>query len=206
LVNAARGQYARVFLIVLSEPRPSPHAAAARAHTFQFASRAELESLAKDPCNGVAPCDLEAAANGSRCLLQLDGSKLVGYSWISGAPMIELMWGLHFNLPDDMVYNYNGFTAPAYRGTSFQSLRHLKVLERVREEGKRRLFAYVDDVNFRSLRGVEKSGYQRVGELTGVKRGGKVRLSLCVDSDSWSEQVRLGPHQHQQAGASKMVQ
>lgn len=207
LMNAVRGpRFRRVFLIVLSKPRPSPQAAAARNHTFHFASQAELESLAKDPSAGVMPWDLEAAADGSRCLLQLDAGKLVGYSWVARSPLIELIWGLHFNLPDDMAYNYNGFTAHAYRGTAFQGLRHLKVLEHLREEGKQRLFACVDDVNYRSLRGVEKSGYQRVGVLTGVKRGGKTELSLSVDTDSWSEQVRLGPHQHHPPAASKIVQ
>ena len=163
--------------------------------------------MAKDSTSGVHAWDLEAFADGCRCLLQLDGERLVGYTWVASSPLIEVMWGLHLNLPEDMVYNYNGFTAPAYRGTSFQGLRHLKVLERMREEGKRRLFGYVDDLNYRSLRGVEKSGYHRVGVLVGVKRGGQTHFALTIDAEAWAEQVRMGPRQIQVAPpASKIVQ
>ncbi|MBS1151543.1 MAG: acyl-CoA N-acyltransferase [Myxococcaceae bacterium] len=210
LLGAIRGPDSfRIILIALTKPRPSPEAAvAARNHLFRFASRDELEAYGKDPSTGVNPWDLEAFANGSRCLLQLDGDQLVGYSWVAGSPLIELMWGMHFNLPDDTAYNYNGFTAPKYRGTAFQGLRHLKVLEQLKGEGKKRLFAYVDDVNYRSLRGVEKSGYQRIGVLSGTKRAGKILFSLRVENEAWSEVVRFGPRQHQAPAPvhSKIVQ
>lgn len=190
------GETFRFFLIVLSEPHPTPAAAAAgRDHTFRFASRPDLEALRRDPASGIFDRDLESFANGNRCLLQLDGDQLVGYSWVGGSPLVELMWGIHFNMPDDMVYNYNGYTVPRYRGTAFQALRHLKVLEHTRAEGKQRLFGYVDHLNYKSLRGVEKSGYTRVGVLRGVKRAGKTSFSVSIDSDAWSEIVRSGPKQ-----------
>jgi hypothetical protein len=187
----------RMFLIVLTTPRPTPAATeASKNHTFRFATREELVRFSRLPETKLFDRDVESFDGGNRCLLQLDGEQLVGYSWIATARLIELMWGLHFNMPDDMVYNYNGFTVPSYRGTSYQALRHLKILELSRDQGTRRLFGYVDHLNYASLRGVEKSGYERVGTLRGVKRDGRISFSMTVQDDSWSQLVRVGPIQH----------
>ena len=191
------GESFRLFLIVLTTPRPTPAAeAASKHHTFKFATRDELREYAKLPEAKLYERDLASFDAGNRCLLQLDGEKFVGYSWVAGSRLVELMWGLHFNMPDDMVYNYNGLTVPSYLGTSFQALRHLKILELSRPQGVRRLFGYVDHLNYASLRGVEKSGYERVGTLRGVKRDGQISFSLRVKDDAWSELVRVGPMQH----------
>ena len=194
----------RMILIVLSEPRPTPgSAAAAKDHTFRFASAQELEQLHAAKSPGINPWDVEATQkHDCRCLLQLDGAKLVGYTWVCVAPLIELRWGLHFNMPDDMVYNYNGYTTPEYRGTAYQGLRHLKLLELMKAEGKRRLMGFVDDTNYKSLRGVEKSGYQRVGDLTGFKRGSAKQFSMKIEDAAWSEAVRMGTRQRNAAKAA----
>jgi RimJ/RimL family protein N-acetyltransferase len=187
----------RLFLIVLTTPRPTPAAEqASKNHTFRFASRDELVRFSKQPEAKLYERDIASFDTGNRCLLQLDGERLVGYSWVGTARLVELMWGLHFNMPDDMVYNYNGYTVPDYRGTSYQALRHLKILELSREHGTRRLFGYVDHLNYASLRGVEKSGYERVGVVRGVKREGRISFSLSVQDDAWSQLVRVGPIQH----------
>jgi hypothetical protein len=191
------GESFRLFLIVLTTPRPTPAATeASKDHTFKFATRQELVDYSKLPEAKLYERDIASFDAGNRCLLQLDGTNFVGYSWVAGARLVELMWGLHFNMPDDMVYNYNGLTVPSYRGTSYQALRHLKILELSRAQGTRRLFGYVDHLNYASLRGVEKSGYERVGTLRGVKRDGRISFSLQVESDAWSELVRMGPIQH----------
>lgn len=196
LTTVPGGKASRIFLVVLSEPRPTPEAAGAAAgHTFRFAERADLERLVKVHESGIVSRDLQSFDGGCRCLLQYEQSQLVGYTWIGGSQLVELMWGLHFNMPDDMVYNYNGFTLPRYRGTSFQALRHLKVLEHTRAEGKRRLLGYVDHLNYKSLRGVQKSGYRRVGVIRGAKRNGAIHFSLTVEHDCWAEIVRAGPVQ-----------
>lgn len=187
----------RMFLIVLTTPRPTPAATeAAKNHTFKFATREELLRFSRQPEAKLFDRDIASFDAGNRCLLQLDGEQLVGYSWVGTERLVELMWGLHFNMPDDMVYNYNGFTVPSYRGTSYQALRHLKILELSRPQGTRRLFGYVDHLNYASLRGVEKSGYQRVGTLRGVKRDGRISFSMNVQDDAWSQLVRVGPIQH----------
>jgi len=197
----------RIAIVVLETPRPTPHAeAAAQTHTFRFATATELEAWQHEPGGVFKPWDVEALRDGCRCLLQHDGDELVGYTWASTAPLVELRWGLHFNVPDDMIYNYNAWTAPAHRGAAFQALRHKKLLELLAHEGRRRLLGYVDVLNYRSLHGVQKSGYRKVGELSGVRRGGATRLELEVEPGAWSEIVRMGPRQRQAAAASKMVQ
>jgi hypothetical protein len=197
MVSVPGAESFRLFLIVLTTPRPTPAASeAAKNHTFRIASREELIAYTKLPEAKLYDRDVASYDTGCRCLLQLDGDELVGYTWIGTARLVELMWGLHFNMPDDMVYNYNGYTVPSYRGTSYQALRHLKILELCRPQGTRRLFGYVDHLNYASLRGTEKSGYERIGVLYGVKRDGRIRFSLSVKDDAWSEAVRVGPIQH----------
>lgn len=193
---APGGTSFRYFLVVLDVPRPTPAAMrAAKDHTFRLATLEDLERLSHDPASQLHERDLLSYEHGCRCLLQLDGAELVGYTWISIAPLVDLNWGLHFNMPDDMVYNFNGYTVPKYRGTAYQGLRHLKVLEQVAPEGKRRLLGYVDHTNYKSLNGVAKSGYKHVGVVRGINRKGRVSFSLHVDESAWSTVPRLGPIQ-----------
>ncbi|MFN0064040.1 MAG: hypothetical protein ACKVPX_16150 [Myxococcaceae bacterium] len=193
---APGGRAFRLFLVALEQPRPVAAATeAAKTHTFRFATLEDIERFQQDPASNLEARDVVSFKEGNRCLLQLRGNTLVGYTWISDAPLIELMWGLHFNMPSDMVYNYNGFTVPSFRGVAYQGLRHLKLLEHIKGEGKKRLLGYVDHLNYKSLHGVQKSGYVRIGVLRGVERRGWVHFSLSVNAECWSQVVRLGPRQ-----------
>ncbi|MFT3907344.1 MAG: hypothetical protein QM718_13675 [Steroidobacteraceae bacterium] len=196
LTTVPGGKAFRLFLVVLDTPRPATGAAqAAKDHTFRFATLEDLERLQKDPEARLHERDIRSFRNGSRCLLQLDGADLVGYTWISSSPLIDLHWGLHFNMPDDMIYNFNGYTVPKYRGIAYQGLRHLKVLEYTRGEGKHRLLGYVDHTNYKSLHGVKKSGYRHVGVVRGTSRKGRMHFSIAVDERCWALLARSGPIQ-----------
>jgi RimJ/RimL family protein N-acetyltransferase len=197
LTTVPGGKAFRFFIIVLETPRPTPEAArAARDHTFRFATLEDLERLIKDPDSMLFERDIQSFNNGCRCLLQFDGTELVGYTWISSSPLFDVNWGIHFNMPDDMLYNYNGYTTPKHRGTAYQGLRHLKILELTHGEGKRRLMGYVHHTNYKSINGTRKSGYQRVGVVRGVSRKGADHVSLYVDAKSWSTLARCGPVQY----------
>lgn len=196
LTTAPGGEAFRLFIVVLSEPRPTPEAAAAaKDHVFRFAELDDIERLARTKGANIFERDIVSFRDGNRCLLQLDGDKLVGYTWIGRSALIDINWGFHVNLPDDMVYNYNGYTTPEYRGTAFQALRHLNVLKLIRDEGKLRLMGYVDHLNYKSLSGVAKSGYQRVGVLRGIRRKGTIRFALTVKESDWATATRVGPLQ-----------
>lgn len=185
------GTACRIFLFILDTPRPSPASIkAAEGHTFRFATIEDIRTLHAEPVWDIRDKDVLAFEKGDRCLLQLDGDKLVGYAWLASSPLVEIMWGFHFNMPDDVVYNYKGYTNPEYRGKGFQPLRHLKLLEHVKENGQGRLFGYVDHMNFNSLRGVGKSGYRKIGVLRCVIKNGQANFKLKVSESGWSRDKR----------------
>lgn len=193
------GESFRILLLELSQPKPISIQSNQRHHEadfFRFATADDLHKLHKDPKSYILARDLSSFERGSRCLLHIRGDALIGYTWISTAPLIELGWGMHFNMPDDMVYNFNSFTFPAYRGGSSQALRHLALMKAIKKEGKNRLFAYIDQMNYRSLRGVRKSGYKVIGTLTGIRDRESLKFSLKVQNQAWATQVRAGPIQH----------
>jgi RimJ/RimL family protein N-acetyltransferase len=182
----------RKLLFALYEPRSMPDALeASRTHVFRFATKEDLTALAGTPQYEIAPIDIERVSKGiARCLLQLDGDNLVGYAWIWTNRLAYIDDGFHLNLPDDTIYNYKGYTNPAYRGYGYQALRHLNLLKLTRAEGVRRLFGFVDHFNTKSLRGVRKSGYVQVGQLRIRHKKGKVRLVVEVEEHFWSSASR----------------
>lgn len=176
----------RMFLFALSTPRP----AVDNGHTFRFASIEDIRKYHADPAWPIRDRDVQAFERGDRCLLEFDGDALVGFAWSAASRLVEIMWGFHFNMPDDTVYNYHSYTAPAYRGKGFQALRHLQLLEHIQETGQQRLFGYVDHINLDSLKGVRKSGYTKIGVLRCRRARGTVRFSLKVSSGLWSNKQR----------------
>lgn len=181
----------RIFLFVLDTPKATHESAKAiDGHTFRFATIEDIRTYRADPAWDIGDKDVLAFERGDRCLLQFDGDTLVGYGWIAASPLVELVRGFHFNMPDNTVYNYKGFTTPAYRGKGLQPLRHLKLLEHVKSTGQHRLFCYVDQMNLSSLKGLKKSGYKKVGALRCVEKKGEVRFFLNVSNDLWSKERR----------------
>jgi len=181
----------RVFLFELSTPLPTPESIqAGEGHTFRFATIEDIHTYHADPVWEIKDIDVLAFKRGDRCLLQFDGDTLVGYAWLAASPLVEITWGFHFNMPDDAVYNYKSLTAPLYRGKGFQPLRHLKLLEYVKGTGQHRLFAYVDQMNLNSLKGVKKSGYKKIGVLRCVRKQEQVRFFLKVSNDLWCKERR----------------
>jgi hypothetical protein len=187
----------KLILFALSNPRPINKAVnASTNHVFKFVTEDELKEICQhikdDVDNYPSDNDFKQLSSGScRCLVQLDGNSLVGYAWIWNSKLAYIIDGFHLNLPDDTIYNYKGYTNPKYRGYGFQAIRHLKLLELLKNEGIKRLFGYVDRTNPRSLRGVAKSGYLPVGQLS-VKRhkNGSVSFKLKLDNNFWSKEVR----------------
>jgi len=184
------GSLYRIFLFELSTPPSAPQRIPDNGHTFRFASMEDIRTYHADPAWPIRDRDVLAFERGDRCLLQFDGDTLVGFAWIAASPLVEIMGGFHFNMPDDTAYNYHSFTAPAYRGKGFQALRHLKLLEHLKETGQRRLFGYVDQTNLDSLRGVRKSGYRRIGVLRCLRKREEVKFHLKVSKDLWSDKKR----------------
>lgn len=190
-LKGGKYKYRNVYLYILDKPRPNPRSIeAAKNHTFKFATLDDLKLLQKTPDFDIHDADISAFENGDRCLLQLDENELVGYAWLASSNLVKIEWGFHFNMPDDTVYNYKGYTSPKYRGKGFQPLRHLKLLELVKTEGQKQLFGYVDQMNLNSQKGVRKSGYTKVGVLKCSRNENLIDFSLKVSRKNWSLQVR----------------
>ena len=184
----------RVILIALSDPAPIPKAVeASKGHDFRFATFDEIVELQKDPAMDINETNVDQLKRGmTRCLLQMDGDKLAGYTWVWTSKLSLITDGFYLNLPDDTVYNYKGYTPSEYRGFGFQAIRHHKVLELLADEGVSRLFGYVDHLNHKSRRGQARSGYVDVGELIiDHKRNGRVSVKLKVDEDFWPGVARV---------------
>jgi hypothetical protein len=179
----------RKILIALTTPRILPEATeAARTHTLRFATLEELRTLQQDPAARIAELDIERCDRGTaRCMLQLDGARLVGYSWVWNTRPAQIDEGIYLHLPTHVRYVFKGLTASAYRGQAFQALRHLHTLKALRDEGVRCLFGFVDQYNFKSLHGVRKSGFEPVGQVILRRRNGRVRMSVDVEESFWSE-------------------
>jgi len=187
-----------LILFALAKPLPSNRAREnAKGHTFKFASLEELEKiridLSHDLDNQPSKNDIDLVRSGkARCMLQLDGDKLAGYTWVWNSHLAYIIQGFHLNLPDDTLYNFKGYTPKEYRGFGFQSIRHLKLLDLLKVEGVNRLFGYVDQINPRSLHGVRKSGYKKVGVLKVFDaRNEKIQFNLTLDKTFWVEKARM---------------
>jgi len=179
----------RKILVALTHPQVLPDAAeAARTHTLRFATLEDLLPLLEDKSALIAPLDIERVRRGTaRCLLQLDGTRLVGYSWVWNTRPAQIDDGIYLHLPKHTRYIFKGYTSSAYRGYAFQALRHLKSLELLRSEGVEHLFGFVDQYNFKSLHGVRKSGFVPVGSVVIRRRAGRVRMTVDVDQQFWSD-------------------
>ena len=177
----------RLVLLALTKPTYVQRSSAAeRFYDFHFASIEELMAMKNNPDYEIAQLDVERVRNGTaRCLLQLDGDQLTGYTWVWLNKLAYIADGFYLNLPDDAIYNYKALTLPVYRGFGFQGLRHVKLLELLAADGIRRLFGFVASENTRSFRGVRKSGYQVVGELLIRKNGRRVQTRLRLNADFW---------------------
>ena len=145
-----------------------------------------------DPELAINDTNIDQVRRGmTRCLLQMDGDKLAGYTWVWTSKLALIVDGFYLNLPDDTVYNYKGYTPPAYRGFGYQAMRHHKVLELLEPEGVKRLFGYVDHLNYRSRHGQARSGYKPVGQLLISHRRGKATAKLSLDEDFWPGIARV---------------
>lgn len=184
----------RMILFALTQPKPQKKAIeSSRTHTFKFATEEDLKGLSVVEKYNIGEIDVERVRNGTaKCLLQLDGDKLAGYAWIWTHRLAYIAQGYHLNLPNDTIYNYKGYTDPDYRGDGFQALRHVKLLELLKDEGVSRLFGFVDHFNVRSLNGVKKSGYKKVGELVirHNRKNKQVNMKLVLDENFWAQEAR----------------
>ncbi len=93
------------------------------------------------------------------------GTELAGLTCVHLRGRPKLPFGLRLRLPDSVIYNYGAFTFPKFRGRNHQGLRHYELLHQPQCEDSTGLIGNVLYTNFRSLRGVKKSGYRLLGKI-----------------------------------------
>lgn len=174
-------------LVALENPQPIEKAfRASEGHEFKFASPDDLRKLKELPEYEISQVDVDRVENKiARCLLHIDGDIVTGYAWVWNSSLAYIDDGFYLNLPSHAIYNYKALTLPEYRGLGFQGLRHLKLLELLKDEGIENLFGFVNHLNRKSLHGVQKSGYRPIGELQIKKKNGNVLTNLKVDKKFW---------------------
>ena len=176
-----------LLLFGLTEPRDLTAVAAAAGHEFRFARAEEVQRYVAENRTPWTMADVERLRDGARCLLQFDGDRLAGYTWVSVRSPAHLTDGVHLSLPADVSYTFKTFTYPEFRGRSFRALRTLEIFRRLQTEGRRRLLCYVPDTNAESLRGVRKSGAVPVGKVTIDRGRSLVHVSIAIEHEFWAD-------------------
>jgi len=125
----------------------------------------DLKEMEKQGCWLVNEDKIEIFNQGDTCLLSYVDNKLAGYTWAHSNGCPELMPGLKLSMPQEYLYNFAAFTLHEYRGYSLQSFRHRELLNHHRWRDKKGLLGYVIHTNYRSKRGLDKSGYKKIGNI-----------------------------------------
>lgn len=121
---------------------------------------------------------VQDAQEGDILLLNYAANQLAGFTCahLGGTPY--LLPDLRLKVPDSFVYNFSAFTFPKFRGKNLQGFRHYELLHQESCRNKAGLIGYVHYTNFRSLRGVIKSGYRVLGKIWKIGRGERKRIWL----------------------------
>jgi GNAT superfamily N-acetyltransferase len=120
---------------------------------------------------GIQEAKLAWPDLGYVCVLSEVDGQIAGYTWAHDLPVASLCSNLSITVPDEFVYNFDGFTHPRFRGYGLQSIRHRAVLEAPAWAGKAGLLGYVAGTNYASKQGQTKSGYVDVGSIWTVRTG-----------------------------------
>lgn len=137
----------------------------------RLATRGDLESLIAQGDWGITEEKLAWMQCGYLCFLcEVDG-RTAGYTWAHDQETAELIQGLSISVPPDLIYNFDGFTHPDYRGFGLQGFRHHSVLGHSAWDSKRGLLGYVVARNYSSRKGQAKSGYSTIGVIRMMKLG-----------------------------------
>ncbi len=107
----------------------------------------------------------------SACYAAWHDDRIVAAAWYHpGEAWIEDI-GRRFQLPKDEMYVYDAATLPELRGQSVAPARSAIALVDLRDNGFKRVVAYVLAENPPGLRSTEKSGWRRFGEMAYLKLG-----------------------------------
>jgi len=129
---------------------------------FSILAEQELLDFSHDPALQLFDTRIkDKLARGEICLGATVDGKLVAYAWraFSALPHVDI-W-VDFNA--DVVYGYNSFTLPAYRGKHIMSSLYKFGDNYCLDKGKTLSIGYVETDNYSSMRTGKRSGEHAVG-------------------------------------------
>lgn len=137
------------------------------AFSFRFLSSSEIESYGQDPANEIASDFLQRAlSQQNQCLAAFHGERLASYSWyarnsVDGKDHL----GVSMSFPTDVVYMYNAFTHPDFRGRRLFSAGVALAAKELAAQGATKMIASVNSTNFASLRSCKRLGFRELGRI-----------------------------------------
>jgi RimJ/RimL family protein N-acetyltransferase len=108
---------------------------------------------------------------GHRCFAVWHEGRIVHAGWAAMRDAWIEYLGVEFPLEPGDVYQFDSFTAPAFRGLDLAAARIAWMARFFRAAGFRRLIAVVWPKNTRAFRPLEKAGYRRCGRIRVLRVG-----------------------------------
>jgi hypothetical protein len=141
--------------------------------TFRFLSASEIARFASDPIHNLAHDFVDrAACRNDLCLAAFHGDRLASYSWyarnsVDGQDHV----GVPMSYPTDVVYMFNAYTHPEYRGRGLFCLGVAIAAKELAEQGVTKVITTINSTNFASLRSCHRLGFVSLGRIWTVGRG-----------------------------------
>jgi RimJ/RimL family protein N-acetyltransferase len=167
-------------------PRSRPHSADARAAieaaasewigwSFRFLTADELLAFAQSPENQLDAAFVhERTQRGDRCFGALDGDRLAAYGWYALHEIQpEHCFGFGMRYSASTAYMYKGFTKPEYRSRRLHGATMGLALHHLGLDGITALVSTVDWTNQASLKSCWRLGYEPLGCVVSVRKGGQ---------------------------------
>ena len=118
---------------------------------------------------------------GLHCFVARHQGRIVHAGWVTTRDAWIDYLGVEMPLAPGDAYQFESFTAPAFRGRGIAAARVAAMAARLARDGHRRLIACVLPENAAAFRPLEKVGYRRVGQIGGLRCGPWRRVRLQLD-------------------------
>lgn len=163
--------YRRVVVMERRLDHTLPEVAARVPARVALLTLGDLEPYARLRPDAEATIARRRLAQGHQCFVVWHEGEIVHVGWAATRDAWVDYLDCAFPLGAGDVYQFDSFTAPAFRGLDLAGARIAWMARCLRESGFRRLFAVVWPENTAGFRPLEKMGYQRCGWLRVVRLG-----------------------------------
>jgi hypothetical protein len=176
-------RFERVFLMAFDEP--PPHLSMPSPERARLATAEEVKRIAEDATFDMS--ELSAAridelyAMGHRCVFNVVGEAVAGYSWMTTAEVKIPKLGILLEVKPREGYTYKGMTHPKFRGMKVGHDRYLFWLDYLKKNGRSVLLCDFAFDNKATLTRVSKLNLKKTGTATLVAAGPFRKLFLTGD-------------------------